>query len=380
MTNLFSRLFLLPPIVVAMIFSSLAMAEIVEKIGVATPQAGESSGNVEKLRARAIRNAMELAVMQVSGAEVTSDRGGLNASRDTIVNINGETDAQQKQTASYYTGAKTKISGNVKIVEIIKEWQEGEKYFVELKLNVKNEDELLKSLSAGDLWARIGKPAIGINVSLNRNGQQSSSSQSLQQYLEDNLSRNELDMNIMKGRPERFTIDVKQTIRNAAVASMGTYKTYCELSFSIIDSETQRSLSGFRLSHGPDGGFDERQAEERCTKAIVRDFSEKMLNELAIIFSGEWNNGKDFIVSLASVPGGYTSKSGEIIANAYLVTASEVDGFDNGVLRMSVAYKGKGVDLVSSVETAFFEAGMRIELVRMNGNQIEFTWVGIEEL
>lgn len=360
-------------------YSGQLTAEEVIQIGIATPQAGEATDNIERLRKRAIRNAMEMAVMQVTGADITSVRGGLSSSRDTIVSNNGRVDERQKHTTTFHVGAKTKTTGNVKIVQVINEWQEGNRYFVKVKLNVANEKELLKSTSVGTLWERIDKPAIDINVSLTRNNRQGLTGKALQNYLEDNLSRNDIDVNVIKTGAERFSIQVTQTFKNAVVPEMGTYKTSCELSFAIVDNDTNRSLADYRITHGPDGGFSEQQTESRCTKAIAQRLSKKLLKDIAIIFNNEWNNGKDFLVSIASLPGKHATRSGNIIGNAYLVTTSEIKGFNSGRLTMNVTYQGKGFELADSITTAFFEAGIRIDLMSMNGNQVEFTWLGVEE-
>ena len=50
-------------------------AEIVVQTGVASPQSGAEEENIEKLRERAIRNAMDLAVIQVAGVLVSAERG-----------------------------------------------------------------------------------------------------------------------------------------------------------------------------------------------------------------------------------------------------------------------------------------------------------------
>lgn len=361
------------------IYSGTVFAEIVIKTGVANPQAGEKSSNIEKLRKRAIRNAMEMAQMQITGAVITSDRGGLSAHRDVITSSSGDVDEQQKQVSTFHLGSKTKTTGNVKVLDVIKEWQEGEQYFVTLKMDVATEQDLLKSNNVGTLWERIDKPSIGIKVSLNRNNQRGLQGTSLQNYLEDNLSRNDVDVSSANLDTERFSIEVSQRLKNELFAEMATYKTNCELSFAIIDNDIKRSVSDYRISHGPDAGFSEKESEERCTKAIARSFSEKLLKEIAIIFNNEWNNGKDFIVSVVALPGQYATQSSDLIANAYLVTSGEIRGFNDGRLTMNVTYQGKGLELADAVTTAFFEAGIRIDLKSMNGNQVEFSWLGIED-
>ena len=53
--------------------SGLAAIETVQT-GVATAQTNSEIGNIELLRQRAIRNAMELALMEVKGISVTSEK------------------------------------------------------------------------------------------------------------------------------------------------------------------------------------------------------------------------------------------------------------------------------------------------------------------
>jgi hypothetical protein len=42
--------------------------------GVASPQKESESGNIELLRERALRNAMDLALMEVTGASISGER------------------------------------------------------------------------------------------------------------------------------------------------------------------------------------------------------------------------------------------------------------------------------------------------------------------
>lgn len=368
-------------LVVILMFGGQLHAETVIQTGVAAPQSGESHGNKEKLRQRAMRNAMELALMQVNGAEISSDRGSMDYSRDSIRITNGKIDEKQNQTVTFHAAAKTKVFGGVKVLKIIKEWQEGDHYFMRLKLDVMEEEKLLESTTVGALWERVSKPALGLDVQISRNNSSWSQSHSFQSYLENNFSQNNLSLKSEadKHGVVRFHIKVKQEFDNAFLQDYGTYKTNCELSFAVIDKEVQNSRANFRVHNGPEAGFSEKQTEDRCISAIAQKFSEKLLKSLADIFNNEWNNGKDFSVSVRSLPGKYVTRANDTIGNAYLVSSSELQGFSNGTLTVDVAYKGKGFQLVESINLAFFGMGMKVDFTRIQGNHVEFVWLGISE-
>jgi len=358
--------------------SNQLLAKEVVQIGVAT-QINKGVNNVEKLRERAIKNAMEMAIMQVTGVQMTSERGGLSAFRDTTFNINGNSHQQQKQINSFHAGAKTKTTGNVKILKIIKEWQKDESYFVEVKLEAANKKDLLKTLNIGDLWLRIDRPNIAVNVIIDRLEQYTQQGKLLQHYLQENLSKNGINTIQSSKKTTRFNIQVRQVFSHSIFTALNTYKSSCNLSFSIIDNETSRSLSDYRISNDDEAGFSKHQSEELCTKKIAQKLSLQLLKELAIIFNNEWSDGKEFLVKLSSLPGKYATKSGNIVANAYQVTDSEIQGFNNNKLLISVMYDGKGFELVDTINTAFIEAGMRVNLIDIKGNQVEFVWLGMDK-
>ncbi len=84
-------------------------------------------------------------------------------------------------------------------------------------------------------------------------------------------------------------------------------------------------------------------------------------------------------MSVRSLPGKYVTRANDTIGNAYLVSSSELQGFSNGTLTVDVAYKGKGFQLVESINLAFFGMGMKVDFTRIQGNHVEFVWLGISE-
>lgn len=365
-------------IVLLVIQANQVFAIEVVQTGIATPQINEKLNNIEKLRERAIKNAMEAAIMQVTGVKVTSEKGSLKAFRDTTSNINGDTYEQQKQINNFHTGIKTKTTGNVKVLKILKEWQKDGSYFVKVKLGVADKKDLLKSLNIGDLWARINSPNIEISI-ISSETSSKQQGKLLQNYLQDNLSRNGINTVQTSNKTTRFNIQVRQVFVNSRFTALNTYKSNCNLSFAIIDNETNRSLADYRISNDNEAGFSKHQSKELCTKKIAQKFSTQLLKELAIIFNHQWSNGKEFLVKLSSLPGKFATKSSNIIANAYQVNSGEIKGFNNNKLLMNVLYDGKGFELVDTINTAFIKAGMQVNLINIKGNQVEFVWLGMDE-
>ena len=352
------------------------LAKEVIQIGVATPQVNQDIDNIEKLRERAIKNAMEMAVMQVTGVKITSEKGGLNSFHNTTNSIGGDT---SRQISSFHTGVKTKTTGNVKVLKIIKEWQKNGSYFVEVKLEVANKKDLLKSLNIGDLWERADKPSITIDVATTKTNQHKQQAKLLQNYLQDNLNRNGVNITKSLNKTTKFNIQVRQIFSNSVFYELKTYKSNCNLSFSVIDNELNRSLADYTIGNDDVAGFSQYQSEESCTKGIAQKFSAKLLKELAVIFNNQWSNGGEFLVKLSALPGKHATKSSNIIANAYQVNGSQIQGFDDNKLSISVLYDGKGFELVDTINTAFIEAGIKVNLVNINGNQVEFIWLGVNE-
>ena len=74
----------------AVFLASLALApypacatETITQTGVATPQSESERNNIEKLRQRAIENALDLAIMQVTGAVISGQRADTLGSKES---------------------------------------------------------------------------------------------------------------------------------------------------------------------------------------------------------------------------------------------------------------------------------------------------------
>ena len=131
-------------------------AEIVVQTGVSSPQSGAEEGNIEKLRERAIRNAMDLAVIQVSGVLVSGERGDTIRSRENITIHGDEVDEQTKQQSRFHRNTILRSTGHARLVEIVREWRDSNQYFVEAKVEVGAPEETKKN-KCGILLGASGK-------------------------------------------------------------------------------------------------------------------------------------------------------------------------------------------------------------------------------
>ena len=107
-----------------MLQSPLAIAQVIETTGIAAIQDKSQQADIEKLRERAMRNAMELALLHVKGGDISSSRSTLETYTEEHKSINNKnTDSSLSRNASQ-SGARTRTTGNVRIVKLIKEWRD----------------------------------------------------------------------------------------------------------------------------------------------------------------------------------------------------------------------------------------------------------------
>ncbi len=357
---------------VLLFFSAMVNAEMVVKTGVAYPQSNMDYGNIERLRSRAIHDAIEMALMDVQGAQILAERGDYDYSKQRYTGRDDRTSNTFEQQTAYHSNTKTRVRGGVKLVKVIREWQEGEKYLVKLKLDVLSNGELRKSLSAGTLWQQIGRPGITLDVRASRNRGPWWKEPTFQNYLSSQLSKNEiLTLADNKGR---YRIKVWQSMENSYLQEYGTWKTLCELSFSIIDRQAHKNRSVQRLRAGPTAGFSEKEAEDNCLETSSEKFSRLLLEELVALFNGEWVNGRDFNIYVKGISGNDAGKIQQVLGDVLGVTAVENVRFADDELSLNLTYQGQPLELEQAIVLALDEEGIQIGFQELRGNRINFIW------
>ena len=364
-------------IVLVTVFSSELSfcAVIVIQTGVASPQSEAEEKNIEKLRERAIRNAMDLAVMQVSGALISGERGETLRSREEVAISDNDVRQQTKQQSHFHGSVVSRTIGHVRLIDIVKEWREGGQYYVKAKIEVGDSEESIKKMNAGFYWERVGMPRIVILFSERTNGQDTTETEAYTlRYLRDNLVQNGIVTATDKVRDAHYHIKVTQTYQTMQLSEFGTYTTHCKLLYEITDNESRQTVAEYRASHGPNPGFSEEQAQESCIKAIAPQVSENLIREIAAIFSDRWNQGTKFQVLIHGLPGEFVTQAGDTLENLFQVTNSSNTSYRNNALQINLVYKGTASSLADAIIAVFDEFDRGVVIESLQGNQVEFRW------
>jgi hypothetical protein len=352
---------------VLLLYVATVNAEVIEMTGIASIPDNSKQPEIEHLRERAMRNAMELALLHVKGGEISSSRSTLDTyteERKSISNKNTESSFNRNASQS---GARTRTTGKVRIVKLIKEWRDESAYYVNLKLSV--DDEQDAQINVGDLWQRIGRPTIALTSNANRNGRLNRGELSLSRYIANDFNMNRLELS---SNNSRFNVHIDQESKVNRFSELNTYSATCEISFSINDQNKGRVISNKRLRAGPKPDFSVEDAEKKCIGEVAQTLSHNLISELANIFNDEWNNGKEYLISIHHVPGNKVPVINEVIENAYLMKATQFKSYQDNVLSLVADYRGTEIELIDAVSAAFLLEGESVELKAINSNRINF--------
>jgi hypothetical protein len=354
--------------------SGLAAIETVQT-GVATAQTNSEIGNIELLRQRAIRNAMELALMEVKGISVTSEKADAIRSSQKTHELDGEESQVTSQESRFRGSALSRTEGHVRLIEIIREWNEGEQYHVEAKLEVSDLAEAAQKQGAGYYWERIGKPKLSIALAetLNSASQYEKEPYTLR-FFRDVLAKNGLQVAEAGEVNSRYHIAIHQDVSYSIMQAYGTHTVNSNLSFRIIDHQLGRMIAEERRSCGPQAGFALEAAKRDCMKEIAPQLSELLIKQLALAFNDQWNHGDEYVLHISGLPGVHVAEAVDAIHQGFRVKSGRMDSYRDGVLTMTVSYQGMNADLTRAVVAAFDDIGHQVEPESVASNEISFRW------
>lgn len=363
---------------VILLFPYLAQAaEVVIQTGIASPQTRSEENNVEKLRERAIHNALDLAMLQVTGAVVSSERGNTIRSREDITISDESVSEETKQQSRFHGTQISRTTGHARLLEIIKEWKEGEQYYVNAKIEVGQPEDSQNKVNAGFFWERAGKPSINLAVTEKSNGRDSQTPNAHKTliYFRDNMLKNGILLSTDEEPTSQYSIQVAQVFQTAQMTDYGTFTTNCELSFEIRRNGQNILLSEYRATGGPNAGFTESQAQDACVKALAQDVSDKMIRNVATIMNDLWKKGIQYKVTIIDLPNDKMTEAGRILENLFLVSSHGNIEFKDDVLRIAMTYKGRGVDLAEAIRTSFDELDWKVVPEVLGENNVQLRWM-----
>lgn len=370
---LLTLLFLLP------VSTSLYGAEVVEQVGVATPQSQAEEGNIEILRKRAIRNATELAVTRVAGALISEEKGDTAHFIEVIKQKDDKFSVATKQKSRFRRSGVSQTTGYVRLVEIVKEWQVGQQYWVKIKVEVGDQKKTAEKMNAGFYWERAGKPEIALAFAEKTRGATASEDDNYTlRYLRDNLVKNGVNVSSKKGATVQYVVKIIQSFQTRIVAEYGTYATFCQLTFQIIAKNSGDSVAEYRGKHGPQAGFSKDQSEGSCIKKIAPHVSENLVRKIAAIMNDRWNKGVEYQLAISGLPGEVVTEASDALKNLFQVSSSMAISYKNKVLQVRLKYRGEGVDLVEAVRLSFDALEWKVVPKTIQGSDVQLRWVQVK--
>jgi hypothetical protein len=346
--------------------------------GVASPQNDSETNNIELLRQRALRNALDLALLQVTGATVSGERSdSLRTREDTTITAD-KADATTRQQIRHNAAGATQTKGYARLMEIVREWREKGQYYVTAKIAVDSEQEAATRQDAGHFWVQAGKPTLALTFAENLDGlsRENQDDRTLR-FFRDNLIRNGIATS-SEAKP-RYLIELLQVVQTKELPALGTTTVHCHLSYKISDKERGTTVAEYKQSHGPDAGFSLDQAKEKCIGAVAPAVSENLVRELAGVWNQNWNNGTEQTVIIDSLPGDAVSRSNAIIQDLHRVTATTPAKYAERQFIKNVTFKGEGTELAEAIQTAFEDENWHIMVSAVQGSRIRFTWQGASQ-
>jgi len=353
-----------------------AVTQVVNVIGVASPQNEYEEKNIEKLRDRAIRNAMDLAVQQVSGITISTERGGSLYENQQIVSHNQEINETITQENKHHSGALIRTEGYGRIIKIVREWQKNSQYYVQAEVAVDSRDEALKRNKCGYFWIQAGKPSISMDLLEDFNGTVESDSQDeTLDFFRENLTRNGVNVSTNLKSNILYHIQLQQKIKSNEMAEYDAITMHCRLSFQIIDQERHETVAEYRAAYGPQAGFTEDQAKEECLRAIAPKVSEKLVRSLAEIMLERWNNGVEQLIVIAGMPSEQVASVSEHLQDLFRVTFATPARYTDGRYVRTVKFKGTGSELAQAILSNFNNENWHVKVRRVDNGEIDLQWL-----
>lgn len=349
------------------------------KTGVASPQGDSEQGNIELLRERAIRNAMELALAEVRGTTVSAERSVTARSRNDVQVRDGLSTDDVGQDIRQGNRALVRTEGHVRVLKILNEWEEGDQYHVTVRLDVLDAGEANKQLGAGFYWQRSGKPGISVVLRSPQGQSASNADPYTLRYIRDVLGKNGIPTAESAIGGTRYVVELTQEVDTRFVQRFATYAADCRISYRIIDQQTQQSLVEDRKSYGPQGGFSADAVGHDCLAQIAPGFSAQLVRSLAGVFNTQWHQGDEFELQIAALPGSQLPGALQTIGQAFRLKEGRMDRYAEQVLTVTVGYTGDNAALVSAVMTAFDDAGHTVVPQHVEANRIRFQWIAHDD-
>jgi len=340
--------------------------------GVATPQNESERGNVEVLRARALRNAVELALGREKGVRITTERSDRLRTSDKVA----DGKLRSRQASSFRSHVTSETTGHARVTRVLDEGFQGESYHITALVELIDSADIPNARNLGFFWSRAGAPKLGLQVIMDNPARTGGEVSSMEEYLRENLARNGVTV-VRPGADWEVLVQVEETFDTSKFAGLDTFTTHCSLSLKLRNSQRQERGAA-RLRSGPTAGFNEAQSQSRCLEGIAESFADQLVRELAALFDELWRNGRPMKVEIDDLPEGQVGRVAQLVEEMFGVTAVSEAGYSDGRLSLLVKYRGAPQELVRDLDSLGKIEDFRLIPVTVGRGQVTFTWRALQ--
>lgn len=340
--------------------------------GVATPQSESERGNVEVLRARALRNAVELTLGREKGVRITTERSDRLRAMDKVTD--GE--ISSRQVSSFRSQVMSETTGHARVTRVLKEGFQGESYHVTALVELIDSADIPNARNLRFFWSRAGEPKLGLQVTVDGPAGTGGETSSMEAYLRENLARNGVTVGRL-GADWDVLVQVEETFDTFQIAGVDTFTTHCSLSLKLRNSQRQERGAA-RLRSGPIAGFNEMQSQARCLEGIAERFADQLVRELAALFDELWRNGRPMNVEIVDLPKEQVGRVVQLVEEMFGVAAVPEADYSDGRLSLLVKYRGASQELVRDLDSLGEFEDFRLMPVTMGRGQLTFTWHALQ--
>lgn len=351
-------------------FCPTAFAITVTELGIGSARSDNDARNVEKLRARAIRNVLEVAVIRVSGVILSGEQKDILRQKDSYESDGNRIKEKLKQDSVFHNVIVSRTSAYAKLVEILKEWEEDGQYYVKARVDVSEKGLQEKLYNAGIYWSRVGNPTIHMSLIRRINNKKVTGDKYTLRFLRDTMARNGISI-VTNCQDASYAIPVRLSFSTTHVTQYNTFKTNCSISYEIIDTGVDNSIAAARKTAGPAAGFSPGETQSKCEKEIVPIIAKDLVRRLTREMNEIWNNGRKYNVTINNVDGKAVLRTANIIRNIFRVTNLSGLKYKQGIMLMDVQYKGLPFEFVDNLVTTFEYEDQELSLVSLEENVVK---------
>jgi len=333
----------------------------VRSTGVASAESTASDQG--ELRLKAIGNAMEVAVMQVSGVLLSTESASTDKFSASAISDSRQTIEQLREDSLFNNTVVSRSQGHARLVSMQNEGMQDSIYTVDAEVAV-SEEKLKSSLrDAGVLWEQVGRPTIRITTT--------GSGSYLLEYLRNAFAQNGIDVTTSANEETAFQLDVTRRA-GSKKTQFGTFAAHCSLAYELKDQSVEVAVAADRFAAGPEPGFSPAEAESKCDKKITPKATRKMIKTLLQELNAIWQQGREYSIEMRRINGAHVTRVSGLVKKIFRVSSVSSVRYRGGDLSMRVTFKGQPLEFAELLSLTLSYENLDVSLNSIIESKIVF--------